>query len=240
MLMRIFCGLLVLSPGTAQPRIHFEGRVETGKALRPNPENPSYLVSFRKDLGAGLVLVLIPSWKLDANRAVEDGSGWRIEIQRQPKTLKDSPDNYISCVSGSAHGASVYDIDVTDFVTEKNEQRSDAELSQSGFHSSSTSGWEGSPKNREFSFVLNDRDQQKVFDGRTFQLPGGGTVFSAAGAPPPAIRVGTGRFSITDFELSNLGPGKEARFRSIRFEVELELPPPAQNQRGPARKAKKG
>ena len=167
---------------------------------------------FRKEIVSGLVLVLTP---------IGEDSGWTIEVQPP-----DGSDNFIRCVTLPLHGPTQADVLATQFVTEDNRKLPEAKLSN--------------VKKREFQFVLNATDQKKACAemeeeayGQPKTAPDGTVIIGNPGYEEPPL--GSGSFLIKTAQLSNLGPGKQARLDSLSFEAEITLPArknrPSQDQR---------
>ena len=167
---------------------------------------------FRKEIGSGLILVLTP---------LDEDSGWTIEVQPP-----DGSDNFVRCVTLPLHGPTQADVQATQFVTEDNRKLPETKLSD--------------VKKREFQFVLNATDQKKACAemeeeayGQPKTAPDGTVIIGNPGYEEPPL--GTGSFVIKAVQLSNLGPGKQARLDSLSFEAEITLPArknrPSQDQR---------
>jgi len=182
----VFLAVLAV-PLTADTNLHISGTVSAGHA-------------FRKEIGSGLALVLVPN----------DDSGWTIEVQPL-----DGSDNFVRCVTLPLHGPTPADVLATQFVTEDNNRLPEAELSE--------------VKKREFQFVLNAADQKKACAemeeeayGQPKTAPDGTVIIGNPEYEQPLL--GSGSFRIKRAQLSDLGSGQRAHLESINFEAEIKLP----------------
>jgi hypothetical protein len=196
----VYICILALPLG-GQTRVHVEGSV---RADQP----------FRKEIGSGLFLSLVPITSTDST-----GFGWQIEVKPG-----DESDDLMRCVTEPIHGPTPADLLAWQFVTEANEELPDSELSPL--------------KTRRFQFVLNAADQKKVCDELNVVAYGPHQaakdvteIIGTPGYKRPALA--NGRFVIKTIQLSNLGKGNHARFESLTFEAEFELPRSRDNRSMP-------
>jgi hypothetical protein len=158
--------------------------------------------SFRKEIGSGLVFVL--------SGEDDGGSGWSIEVRP-----RDDSDNFVRCVILPLHGPTPADIMPSQFVTEENEELPAADAA--------------AVKTRQFQFVLNPADQKNacgeldaVAYGPAKTASGGTVILGTPGYRSPPL--GEGIFQVKALELSDVGRGGQAVFKSMSFSVELRVP----------------
>ena len=161
---------------------------------------------YTHEIVKGLIFCLRPSTSWHKN------DGWEIVISDTTDDKRNQGFNGI--VTPPFHGMNPIDIEGWHFRNDKNTAENDGSVN-------------APQKIREFNFVINRNDFEKVWSATMCKLWNeceNGLTQNEAGKIIATTPRSRGVLNITNFELGNLIPNDKAWFESMDFEVKIYLP----------------